>query len=139
MTSDRSVFEELDEVSGRQVRVATTKLTPVEGVGSVLLNVRMNDGQTARIRLHQVLYVPKLEMNLLSVYQAVQAGAKFDFHSQSGAVTMSLDFLQVTCHHSNRLYVLHAARSTPEALAVRPDLTLELLHRRFGHANKHSP
>ncbi|KAF4148374.1 Integrase core domain [Phytophthora infestans] len=136
MTSDRSLFEKFEAASGRNVRVATATMTPVEGVGTVLLTVQMNDGHNERVRLHKVLYVQALEMNLLSVYQAAQSGAKIDFHTQPGSVTMSLDHRQVTCRATNKLYVLHSAGPAAAALAVRPDLTLDLLHQRFGHTSK---
>ncbi|KAF4137696.1 hypothetical protein GN958_ATG13097 [Phytophthora infestans] len=116
--SDKSLFEKLEVIYGRHVRVATSRMTPVEGVDIVLLTVLMTDGQNASVRLHKVLYVPKLEMNSLSVYQAAQGGAEFDFHTLPGSVTMSLDHRNVTCRAINKLYVLHAARPPAEALAV---------------------
>ncbi|OWZ07264.1 LOW QUALITY PROTEIN: Gag Polyprotein [Phytophthora megakarya] len=109
MTSERSLFEMFEAAPGRKVLVATATMTPVEGVGIVLLAVQMNDSHNERVRLHKVLYVPTLEMNLLSVYEAAQGGAKFDFHTRPGFVIMSLDHRHVTCCVTNKLYVLHSA------------------------------
>ena len=50
------------------------------GQGIVSLQMKLPDGKTRRCKLHDVLYVPKLSYNLLSVSKAAEAGktAKFN-------------------------------------------------------------
>lgn len=76
-------------------------------------------------------------MNLLSVVQAAKEGTGFVFHTHPGAVIMQSNNLKITCpSNGNQLCMLRTTWSTPAALSVFADVSLDLLHRRFGHASK---
>ena len=53
-------------------------LSPIEA-GNVTLELVLGNAKTKRCRLHNVLYVPKLVYNLLSVSKVTKAG-KFYFN-----------------------------------------------------------
>ena len=49
--------------------------------GNVTLELVLGNGKTKRCRLHNVLYVPKLAYNLLSVLKVTEVGKRVEFYS----------------------------------------------------------
>ena len=49
-----------------RVRVANGNILPVHAVGDITLRLRDSTGQIRTLQLHNVLYVPKLSVNLIS-------------------------------------------------------------------------
>ena len=76
MTGNRDAFVKLDEEQKSQVKFGDGKLTNVEGKGSIVVKAQ---GGNSKL-VHDVLYVPGLAQNLLSVGQLIQKGylVKFD-------------------------------------------------------------
>nr|XP_029721829.1 uncharacterized protein LOC115263035 [Aedes albopictus] len=86
MCANLEYFEEVQEPNAGTpgfVTVADGEKAMVKGVGSCQLDCYGQDGVAKKITLTQVLYVPDLDMNLVSVGQLVAKGAKVIF-DQSG-------------------------------------------------------
>ena len=110
------------------------------GRGSILVDTKVG-GCTKRIRFKDVLYVPKLQSNLLSVSKIVDKG----LNVQIGALGCSIKALngetqaiasrdgklfQLRCKMVHRGDQAHVATSTNEGLI--------LWHQRMGHLNVQS-
>lgn len=77
----------------------------VKGVGSCQLDCYGQDGIAKKITLTQVLYVPDLDMNLVSVGQLVAKGARVIF-DQSGCTIAREDRVAAVAVQRNGLYHL---------------------------------
>ena len=53
------------------------------GQGNVVLEMALTSGKTSRCKLHEILYVPDLSYNLLSILKAVEAGKIVEFYEIS--------------------------------------------------------
>ena len=81
LCNDRSIFTVFNSLENPQEIVLGDGHTlDAVGVGDVVLNLVV-DGKIKKRRLRDVLYVPKLEYNLLSVSKATETGKKVKFSS----------------------------------------------------------
>lgn len=96
MTSNRSFFEKLRPVSG-DVVLADGRILPIEGVGSG--NIVCNDGKgnSNRIRLYGVLFVPRLAGSMLSVMTMTSRKAKVEFEGIHCKISVDGQVVAVAC------------------------------------------
>ncbi|KAE9217951.1 hypothetical protein PF004_g14004 [Phytophthora fragariae] len=128
------LFEDLHPCGG-SVTIANNATAQVEGAGTVKLHAKDSEGKLQQLVLSGVLYIPDLRKNLISVTQLAQKGAQFDFHSVPGKVTLTRGALSLTSESLNGVCVLKVINKSQLALYVFPELTYDLVHRRFGHAS----
>ena len=118
--------------NGRKEKVCAigdAVLSNVEG-----LYIDVND-----IVLKDVLYVPKADINLLSIPSSTSKGYSFDFNIRSCVIRKGkLVICKVQCH--NGVYSLRSKASAkiaevakPSSRALLTKVTPQLWHRRFGH------
>lgn len=86
----RTIFQALDSDCSITVRVATNATDTVDGVRSIILKAKLDNG--------------------------------------SQMITLQ--------PNEHRLRVLRTIKSTPAAISMFTDVSLNMMHRRFGHANK---
>ncbi|XP_074289330.1 uncharacterized protein LOC141614485 [Silene latifolia] len=79
MSSSQSLFMDLDTTQKSEVRLGDDKVVQVEGKGTITLST--SSGKKKLI--HNVLFVPSLAHNLLSVGQLMSSGYKFLFDDDS--------------------------------------------------------
>lgn len=126
-------FQALNTSCNTEVRVATNAPAKVEGVGSIILNVTLDRRKPGAIRLGNALYVPQLQMYLLSSKQPRKERALISI--RPGII--ALKNIQITCAPNvNHLCILQTNWLAQAALSILADVTLDLLHRRFEHASK---
>jgi hypothetical protein len=75
MFYDLSVFHKLESIAPTTVKLGDDSTANCTQIGEVVLH--MSDGR--RLRLSQVLYVPRLAINLLSVTQLAKKGIMTSF------------------------------------------------------------
>ena len=75
MSHDKSLFSNLNSSNEKNVAVGDGKFLNVEGEGEIILNVRSVSGAHRKCTLKNVLYVPEMSHNLLSVPK-ISAGGK---------------------------------------------------------------
>ncbi|XP_014511620.1 uncharacterized protein LOC106770320 [Vigna radiata var. radiata] len=134
MTYNRNWLMNLDESKKSKVRVADNSTLKVEGSGTV--KVKRKNGQHAT--LENVLFVPEMKCNLLSVGQLTEKGY---------TVIMGGD-AQMEVYDKGKNLILKCARSGNRTFQVRLDVVeaLQCLssvkedetwkwHLRFGHLN----
>ena len=84
----------------------------------------------AGIMLRNVLYVPEMSFNLLSVPTVVQRGAIVEYSADECRILIGSKTVAKAARQPDGLFAL-PARNT--AMLVRPTETAELWHKRFGH------
>jgi hypothetical protein len=70
-----SVFHNLESIAPMTIKLGDDSLANCTQIGEVVIH--MSDGR--RLRLYQVLYVPRLAINLLSVSQLAKKGTMTSF------------------------------------------------------------
>jgi hypothetical protein len=79
MTPHRAAFDMYEVIPKRNVIMSDDSIVEAIGMGSILVEV-MVKGQTKRVRIKDVLHVPKLHANLLSVSKILSSGCKVQFN-----------------------------------------------------------
>jgi len=86
--SDKRLFVELCSLEEpEEVTLGDGYAVEATGKGVVKLELVAKDGETNKCKLHDVLYVPKLSYNLLSVSRVTKAGKAVEFN-EAGCVIM---------------------------------------------------
>ena len=105
MCIDRSCFKEMDERYQQDVILADGTTAMVEGIGSCRITTLSPQGKTSRVTLNDVLFVSKLETNLVSVKKLAAKGAVILF-DMSGCRIVKDQKIIALATISNRLYSL---------------------------------
>ena len=137
MCKDREVFNHLEESAVSGVLLADKGITPTEGQGSVTLN--LNSPENLTLTLNEVLHVPGLRENLLSVRALVCHDYK----------DMSIEFLSDACVFKRGGLEIHRMPLTDSLWLLKAGITelassaravgtydLSLWHLRLNHLNK---
>ncbi|SGZ16631.1 BQ5605_C020g09047 [Microbotryum silenes-dioicae] len=131
MTNDRGLFSELRTVAGPQVGGVAGSL-PSTGCGTICIQT-----STGPITVSNVLLVPDLPCNLLSVFQLDQLGYRVSFASRCASIARPSGAVVATAQAiGNNLYALALGPTpcTPKALlAIPANVSLLTLHRRLAH------
>ena len=133
MCNNKSLFTALKPIS-RTLKVTLADGHRVEAtdIGTVTLELLLPDATTKQITLTDVLYLPKLSCNLLSVPRAFDAGLVLNFSRQSVEI---LDEQRQVVGIANRvgsLYHLEFCRKQQANVADKSGKE-RLWHRRYGH------
>ncbi|SGY70393.1 BQ5605_C004g03146 [Microbotryum silenes-dioicae] len=131
MTNDRGLFSELRTVAGPRVGGVAGSL-PSTGCGTICIQT-----STGPITVSNVLLVPDLPCNLLSVFQLDQLGYRVSFASRCASIARPSGAVVATAQAiGNNLYALALGPTpcTPKALlAIPANVSLLTLHRRLAH------
>ena len=136
MTRTKSSFVNLDESFKSKVKLGDGKYVKVEGKGDITV---VTKGGTPKL-IKDVLYVPLLSQNLLSVGQLVEKGYALTFDRDKCTILDKKGEQAITTvpMASNRVFPL--CMSHKENLALKSDVMDEsmLWHMRYGHLNYES-
>ena len=80
------------------------------GRGVVLLRISTDDVGTNKCKLQDVLYVPKLSFNLLSVVASTKAGMLVQFTERGCEILDGKNKLVATATRESNLYYLNCCR-----------------------------
>lgn len=130
--SDTSYFSKLNTTYERVITLADERKMKVSGIGVVKLKV---DGDL--ITLYDVLYVPELEVNYLSVARATSKNFKVVFVNKGAKVINTKNKCLIKFRESDNLFVKQIQPSRLAKVVAQPDALVDvnLLHRRLGHLN----
>ena len=108
----------------------------VTGIGKIQIFMNLPDGTKRKTILHNVLYVPDLAFNLISVSKVTAAGYKISFDDNQALIKNGAGILRAVAKRVNSLYLFDAdvlsGGPTTQCLAVSEDLW----HARFGHLHE---
>ena len=112
------------------------------GKGSILVETRVK-GSARSIRKHDVLHMPDLHANLISVSKLTSRGLKVHLNSLGCMVRASNDKMLAVASLESNLYqletkVMHGAKTSYLAHSEANSHHLEFWHKRFGHLNANS-
>uniref|UniRef100_A0A5B7B4M6 Retrovirus-related Pol polyprotein from transposon TNT 1-94 n=1 Tax=Davidia involucrata TaxID=16924 RepID=A0A5B7B4M6_DAVIN len=136
MTGDKSIFLDMDTSINSQVRMGNGALVCAKGKGTI--GVETKKGTKL---IQDVLLVPDLEQNLLSVEQLVEHGYSVHFEANSCTILDKNDARQVIAQiqmEKNRSFPLIFKYGGNVALKAHVNDESWLWHRRFGHLNFHN-
>lgn len=116
------------------ITVASKTPLPVKSMGKV--NLLMQGDEGSKIQVRQVLYIPKLAANLLSVSAMVKNGCKVIFRDKGCDIYDYNNKLLCSATLVNNLYQLDTHREVYCNLTCSNNLNdVVLWHRRMGHLN----
>ena len=129
---DASYFSKLNTAYDRVITLADERKMKASGIGVVKLQV---DGD--HITLYDVLYVPELEVNYLSVSRATSKSFRVVFVNRNAKVINTKNQCLITFRPYESLFVKRIKPSRLAHIVAKPGALVDvnLLHRRLGHVN----
>lgn len=129
MTYNKSLFSSYATGHYSSVELGNSKTTIVAGKGTIDINIFV-DGKQVKCRLNNVLHVPELGYQLLSVPTFDKSGLNTSFHSRRCWIQRDNTLLATATLKSN-LYELDT-NQTPQEQSLIARST-KLWHQRLGH------
>ena len=127
MTNDQELFKELDKTIISKVKIGNGEFISVKGKGTVAI-----ESLTGLKYITDVLYVPDIDQNLLSVGQLIEKGFKVIFEDKWCMIkdAKGRDVFKVKMRAKS--FALNLMKD--EQIAFSSTVSnAELWHRRFGH------
>ncbi|KAG6460307.1 hypothetical protein O3G_MSEX011897 [Manduca sexta] len=134
MCRERKWMHNVSSSTVSHIKVADNKTVAVLGCGNVDLQIRDSDGKPQTIQIRNVLYVPSLITNLISVSQMTKNGCEVKFEKDYCQIYKD-DKLIFTALQHNNMYVLNYFSETSALLSKVDEYDLNLWHQRMGHLN----
>ena len=138
--NSKELFEEFHPLQvPQQVTIGDGRTLEAVGTGVVSLKLKLLEGEFEIGRLSDVLYVPKLAYNLLSVPRVTELEKEVIFDELQGHILNDQGELVAMASKTGSLYYLHCEPlAKPHINAVSDSTNEKLWHRRFGHLSKRS-
>lgn len=131
MTSRNDWMYNVTEPTVKQVTVANREPLAVKGVGCI----NIQTSQADMIQIKNVLYVPGLAANLLSVSTIVESGHNVTFTRNGCEIQNSKNEVVCTATLSNKLYVMDTSSEVVHLTSSSQNDSTYLWHLRMGHLN----
>ena len=104
------------------------------GRGKVVLDMVLPNGESKSCTLHDVLYVPKLAYNLISVTKASHTGKVVKFTKSACYVLDKSHKIIAKATRVGSLYQLdHKSNHQRASIVKQPEIKEDVWHRRYGH------
>ncbi|KAG8493279.1 hypothetical protein CXB51_010854 [Gossypium anomalum] len=129
MASDERLFKNLNRSFTSKVRVGNGNLIEAKGKGDVVISTHL--GNKA---IFDVLYVPDIDQNLLSVGQLIENGYSLLFKNDSCVVEDAFGQILVIVAMTDRCFMLDVNQLEKKAYAGATNLA-SLWHKRLGHVS----
>ncbi len=137
MCNDKEMFVEFNNLEpSQEVTLGDGYSVEATGCGTVRLKMQLTDDKTKECKMSDVLYVPQLSYNLLSVSKATQSGKKVKFTENDCYITDMNQKLIATANKEGSLYYVNYGESEhvcAEKANVHKDSKEQVWHRRYGH------
>ena len=137
MCNNKMLFSKLDGLKqSLEVTLGDGRVLEATGRGIVVLEMKLPQGKSMKCNLHDVLYVPMLSLNLLSVSKVTEFGKTISFSDNSSQTTGVNQKLVATATRVGNLYHLncHVSYQHVNTAESRNEETKEdVWHRRIGH------
>lgn len=134
MCNQKHKFAYLNENETTRVYTASDTYMNSQGVGEVNMDVNLNDKQSSKIILKNVIYIKELRNNLISVSQATKNGYKVIFDKDNAYIQKKDGTTVLRAEARNNLYVV-SERSDSVFQTSEDSKIVERWHQRFGHLN----
>ena len=127
MTYDQELFKDLDATYNTNVRIGNGEKIAVKGKGTIVI-----EGCTGLKLIPDVLYVPEINQNLLSVGQLLEKGYKVLFEDKSCMIKDSDNKELFRVQMKGKSFALNLIDEEQLAVHKVEDNTL-VWHKRMGH------
>lgn len=118
----------------QKIMVANNDAVSVQNMGKV--NIQTNVCKDVhQIQVRNVLFIPELSANLLSVCQLTKNGCKLEFTDEGCNIYNTKRVLIATAKLSNNMYRLETATGSAYATTFESKTDLITWHKRMGHLN----
>ncbi|XP_052875075.1 uncharacterized protein LOC128280758 [Gossypium arboreum] len=126
---DVSLFKELDRSFSSRIRIGNGNLIEARGKGDVLIS-----SSSGNKLISDVLYVPDIDQNLLSVGQLVEKGYSLIFKNGSCVIKDFLGQETATVPMADKCFMLDVSQLEKKAYSSQSE-SAGLWHKRLGHVN----
>lgn len=133
-TMHRDWLEDETTPPVQNIRIADDKILHVESCGNVTISVPSNEGCYNRILVRNVLYVPELSTNLLSVSKMIKSGCKVEFNKVGCVIYNQNQEKVAEASLINDMYKLNC-KMDAYAMAAKSEADIYTWHQRMGHMN----
>lgn len=132
MTGNKQLFTTLNTNVKGTVRLGDNSCVQIEGKGSILIETKNGEHRL----LTDILYIPYLKSNVLSIGQAEEGGCKIEIkHGVLSMFEPDGTLLMRVQRSLNRLYKINLKSAAPVCLLTRLDNPAWLWHAHLGHVN----
>ena len=142
MSNNLTLFVELRSLEkSLNVTLGDGRSLEATGRGTVELEMKLPNGTTKSCKLHNVLYVPKLAYNLLSVSKASESGKRVRFSETGCHIFDAKKRLIASGTKVGSLYYLDCLTGCQEVNAadgLLQESKEDVWHRRYGHLGARS-
>lgn len=135
MTKTKNIFVKETTPITKNIRVADNKVLLVQSSGDVSLNIYDQKGQENKILFTNVLYVPELATNLISVSQIIKNGGQVKFDTSGCVIINSKNQIIATASIVNNMYRLNMPGGLAHMSSVEHEQDAFCWHQRMGHLN----
>lgn len=134
MTRRSDWMYDIQASSIQQIKVANNDAVSVQNMGKVNIQTSFCKDECP-IQVRNVLFIPELSVNLLSVSQLTKNGCKVEFTNMGCNIYNANNTLIATANLINNMYKLNTV--TMRAYAVLSESKTDLMtwHKRMGHLN----
>nr|KYP39290.1 Retrovirus-related Pol polyprotein from transposon TNT 1-94 [Cajanus cajan] len=129
MARDSSLFTTLDRAVQTKVKLGNGDIVQAEGRGTV--SVHTSKGPKF---IHDVLFIPDLDQNLLSVAQLMKRGYSLSFKNNGCIILDSNDSEVIKVEMCDNSFPISLNQVNESALVSKHDDSV-LWHKRYGHFN----
>ena len=137
MCADKTQFITLEELKKPlKVTLGDGFALQATGRGTVFLNIKFAEKKFNKCKLRDVLYVPDLSCNLLSVSQVTTSGKVVKFTDADSQILDENEKLVAKASRVGALYYLNCQSSHQQTCAAKAEdqnTKENLWHRRYGH------
>ena len=139
MCNDSKHFVELRDLKqSQEVTLGDGHAVKANKCGTVMLQMKLPDNEVKKCKLYDVLYVPALTYNLLSISRATQSGKTTEFVNSCCRITDAENRLIAVAARIGSLYYLDCESVDQSNIAENNNFATEnLWHRRYGHLGAH--
>ena len=139
MCCNKDLFSELIEIRGAsEIKVGDGRCLQTAGIGKVSLKIKLPGNKLSSFELVNVLFVPELAYNLISVSTLTKAGKITSFYRKSCEIFDHQNELLAVANKRGELYFMNLATDDYANAASTCVNKCDLWHKRFGHVNKQS-
>lgn len=134
MCSNLKFFNKDFQEKNAEVTIANNSTMQVRGVGQVEINTKVGKFKEENVTFREVLHIPDLYINLLSVSKIVESGYEIVFNKNGCKVLNNHKEVIVTGNLVNGMFRLNIANNISLVTDVKSQ-DCALWHKRVGHVN----
>ncbi|KAL0893362.1 hypothetical protein ABMA27_014949 [Loxostege sticticalis] len=135
LTMHRDWLENLKTPPITNIRIADNKLLKVESCGNVSMQVSDGKGGYNKIQVRNVLYVPDLSTNLLSVSRIIKNGCKVEFDANGCSIFNQNNLRVAHATLTNGTYKLKVKELEGQAMVATTKTDSYTWHQHMDHLN----